>query len=113
MNEAIGMIETKGYTGSIEATGFRLSEDANRRVQIQFLIVNHSDADLGDLAGTVHLRTTESNDDLFSVPFKTTRLGPKESVEFKAIVSTTLRAYELPDWQFLRGTVEITSPAGM
>jgi hypothetical protein len=29
-------------------------------------------------------------------------LGPYESKEIKAPLSTRLRVYELPDWQFLR-----------
>jgi hypothetical protein len=97
----------------IEVTGFRLTEDANQRAQCQFLVVNHSAADIGDLAGTVTLRTTEAgpdDDPIAEFDFKTTRLGPYESIEFKTIVDTRLRAYELPDWQFLKASVKITSP---
>lgn len=94
----------------IEATGFRITEDNNKRLLLQFLIVNHSEADIGDLAGTVHVKTTESDDEIASVDFKTTGLGPYESIEFKAVMSTSMRAYEAPDWQFLRGVVEVTSP---
>jgi hypothetical protein len=100
----------------IEVTGFRVTEDAQKRLQIQFLVVNHSGADIGDLAGKIHLRTTDSKPgekSLASFDFKTTRLGPYESVEFKVITSTMLRAYELPDWQFLTADLEITSPADL
>ncbi|MCW5982383.1 MAG: zinc ribbon domain-containing protein [Bryobacteraceae bacterium] len=100
----------------IEVTGFRITEDARQRLQVQFLVVNHSAADLGDLAGIVHLRTTESKPGekpLASVEFKTTRLGPYESVEFRTTTTTGLRAYELPDWQFLTADVEITSPSDL
>ncbi len=97
----------------IEVTGFRLTEDAGRRAQCQFLVVNHSAADIGDLAGKVQLRTTEAGPDedpIAEFEFKTPKLGPYESVEFKTAVDTKLRAYELPDWQYLKATVEITSP---
>ncbi len=97
----------------IEVTGFRISEDANKRTQIQFLVVNHSPADIGNLAGKVRLRTIQSKPDdppISEFEFKTTRLGPYESVEFKTLIRTSLRAYELPDWQFLTADVEITSP---
>ncbi len=97
----------------VEVTGFRISEDANKRTQIQFLVVNHSPADIGDLAGTVRLRTTQSKPDdppISEFDFKTTRLGPYESIEFKTLIKTSLRAYELPDWQYLTADVEITSP---
>jgi len=97
----------------IEATGFRVTEDPNRRLQVRFLIVNHSAADFGDVAGTVHLGSTESDTTYASVDFRTTGLGPYESIEFNAILSTSIRAYEVPDWQFLRGDLEITYPSGM
>lgn len=93
----------------IEATGFRITEDERKRLNIRFLIVNHSPADIGDLAGKVHLKTTEGKP-IADFDFKTTRLGPYESVEFTVLVSTTLRAYEVPDWQFLKADLEITSP---
>jgi hypothetical protein len=98
----------------IEVTGFRITEDDKKRTQIQFLVVNHSAADIGDLAGVVRLRTTESKpgeDPFTTFEFKTTRLGPYESIDFKTMIRTNKRAYELPDWQFLRADVEITSPA--
>ena len=98
----------------IEATGFRITEDARKRTQIQFLVVNHSAADIGDLAGKIHLRsiTAEPDDPPISTfDFKTSRLGPYESVEFKVLTTTGLRAYELPDWQYLTAEVEITSPS--
>jgi hypothetical protein len=97
----------------IEATGFRITEDQNKRLLLQFLVVNHSEADIGDLTGKVRVKTVEGDKEIASVDFKTSRLGPWESVEFKAVMSTMLRAYEVPDWQFLKGEVEITSPANV
>ena len=97
----------------IEATGFRITETPEKRLQIQFLIVNHSGADIGDLKGTVHLKTIESDDVISSFEFNTTRLGPYESVEFKAIITGGMRAYEAPDWQFLKADVEVTSPSNL
>jgi len=97
----------------IEVTGFRISEDEKQRAQVQFLVVNHSAADISDLAGTVYLTTSESkpgDEPVLKFDFKTANLGPYESIEFKTVVHTKLRAYELPDWQFLRARVEITSP---
>jgi len=93
----------------IEATGFRITEDERKRMNVRFLLVNHSPADIGDLAGKVYLKTTEGKP-IADFDFKTTRLGPYESIEFTVVVSTTLRAYEVPDWQFLKADLEITSP---
>ena len=33
-----------------------------------------------------------------------------ESKEFTVVAKTNLRAYELPDWQFLKAKFTITSP---
>ena len=96
----------------IEATGFRITEGTDKRLQIQFLVVNHSGADIGDLEGEIHLKTTEG-DDISTFNFKTSNLAPYESIEFKAVMSTTMRAYEVPDWQFLRAELEITSPTDL
>jgi hypothetical protein len=42
------------------------------------------------------------------VNIKTPRLGAYESQELVSAINTNLRAYELPDWQFLRATFEVT-----
>jgi hypothetical protein len=41
---------------------------------------------------------------------KVAALGPYEAKEVETTVKSALRAYELPDWQFLRAEFEITSP---
>jgi hypothetical protein len=38
-------------------------------------------------------------------------LAPLEVKDVTAQANTTLRIYELPDWQFLRADFDITSPA--
>jgi hypothetical protein len=42
---------------------------------------------------------------------KVPSLGPHEIKDVTAQATTKLRLYELPDWQFLRGDFDITSPA--
>jgi len=97
----------------IEVTGFRILEDEQRRLQIQFLVVNHSPADIQDLAGKVRLRSSTGRPDeppVGTFEFHTSRLAPYASIEFKTLLQSKLRAYEIPDWQFLRAEVEIVSP---
>ena len=36
-------------------------------------------------------------------------IGPYESREVNATVKTSLKPYELPDWQMVRGNFELTS----
>lgn len=112
--EAPGAVKPHPLARHIEITGFRLSEDARRRASIQFLVVNHSGADLSGLEAEVELAAVDPKGERQSVgrfSFKAPRLGPYESREFKAPLQTDLRVYELPDWQFLRAEFRIISPA--
>lgn len=98
----------------IEITGFRINEDAKQKAQIRYLVVNHSQAEIGDLGATVTLKPATARPEdapIAMLTFKIPTLGALESKEMLAVVQTKLRAYELPDWQFLRAQFEITSPA--
>jgi hypothetical protein len=97
----------------IEVVGLRLIEEANRKPQVRFVIVNHSGAEISDLGANVNLwaRTAKSDEEAvgtfsFSVP----SLGPYEGKEMAAAFNTKLRVYELPDWQNLTAEIQITSP---
>ena len=88
----------------LEITGLRLTEDAKQKAFVQFVVVNHSAADLGELAATVQLKAAtgpHAQEPVGTFAFKT-KLGPYESRDLKAPLNTKLRVYELPDWQFLR-----------
>jgi hypothetical protein len=98
----------------IEVTGIRINEDAAQKAQVEFLVVNHSGADIADLGGTITLRPKGANPEhapLASFEFKIPSIGPYQSKELKTTVRSNMRAYELPDWQFLQADLEITSPA--
>ena len=97
----------------IEIVGLRLTEENNKKAQARFVVVNHSGAEIADLAAHVTLstRTAKSGDDpIGSFSFKIGSLGAYESKELNATVDTKLRVYELPDWQFLTQDIQITSP---
>ena len=98
----------------IEVTGFRINEKGPGKLQIRFAVVNHSDADIGNLQMTVNLRTTAAKPEDPPLATFTTRvegLGPAELKEAHAEVSTKLRAYELPDWQFLTSDFTVADSA--
>jgi hypothetical protein len=90
----------------IELTGLRLEEDTKQKPFVHFVVVNHSAADVGEVAGTVHLRavTKQDSEPIGTFKFKT-KLGPYESADLKEPLSTKLRVYELPDWQFLKAEI--------
>ena len=97
----------------IELVGFRINERSPGKLVVQFGVVNHSEADIGDVKLKVTITTTAAKPGeppLFSFPAQASALGPMEMKNVTVDVPTKLRAYELPDWQFLIGNFEITDP---
>jgi|SRR5579884_2968628 len=97
----------------LELAGFRLDEKGPGKLQIQFAVINHSDADIGDLGLQVNLRAKSakaSDPPLFSFPATVPDLGPEEVKQVTVTVPTKLRVYELPDWQFIVPDFTVTSP---
>lgn len=84
-----------------------------KKTEARFLIVNHSEAEINNLAGniTVWARTQRSEEDAVgTVTFKINDIGPNQSREVTAPLNTKLKIYELPDWQNVTTDVQITSP---
>jgi hypothetical protein len=97
----------------IELVGFRVTERSKGHLVVQFGVVNHSEADVGDVKMTVKVGTTAAkpgDPPLITFPAQVSRLGPSELKDVKVEVPTNLRVYELPDWQFLKADLEITAP---
>jgi hypothetical protein len=97
----------------VEVSGIRFVESSNHQTEARFVVVNHSDADITDLGGTVNIwgRTAKSEEEAAGTfSFKLASLKPNESKEAAAPLSTKLKPYELPDWQNLSAEVQITSP---
>jgi ABC-type glycerol-3-phosphate transport system substrate-binding protein len=98
----------------IELAGFRLTEAKPGQLDVKFVTVNHSEAELGELGLTIRLRTTAAkpgDPPIAEFQAKVPALRPLEISDVDAKVNTKLRIYELPDWQFLRAEFDITSPA--
>jgi len=99
---------------AVEVTGIRMVEDRNKKTEVLFVVVNHSAAPLTDLSGAVTLRpsTAQPGKELVGIfGFRNLSLGPFESRELRAPLNTTLRPYELPDWQFLRVELSLSLPS--
>src|SRR5262249_16433669 len=97
----------------IEGVGLRLTQTKAKKKERRFVGVNHSAAEIQDLAANVELqaRTSKAEDEpVGTFAFKIPLLGPYESKEMTALVNTKLKVYELPDWQNLQERLQITSP---
>ena len=95
------------YAKHIEVAGIRIVEE-NKKPVLKMLLVNHSGAELPDVAGKVELRATNAAPGAAAIgviEVSVPSLGPYESKELSAPLKTALRAYELPDWQFLRAAL--------
>ena len=102
------------YAKYIGLAGFHLAESKPRQLEVKFVAVNHSEADLGEMDVNVRLRTTAAKPEdppVAQFQVKVPALGSLEIHDVSAKVNTKLRIYELPDWQFMRAEFDITSPA--
>lgn len=98
----------------IELAGFRLTLEKAGQLKCEFSAINHSDADLPELGVHVRIVTTASkpgDPPVTEFDAKIPGLGPHEDHDVEAMAATQLKAYEFPDWQFLRADFDITSPA--
>jgi predicted component of type VI protein secretion system len=94
----------------IELVGIRVNEKSPGHLQVQFGVVNHSEADIGDVKLDVSLGTTAAkpgDPPLITFTSKVSALGPNEMKSVSVDVPTKLRVYELPDWQFLKADFQI------
>jgi hypothetical protein len=96
----------------VEVSGIRFVENAKKQTEARFVVVNHSGAEISNLAGTVNLmaRGDKQQTPVGQFSFSVPSLGPYESKDVTAPVNTTLKVYELPDWQFVSTQVQVTSP---
>ncbi len=98
----------------LEISGFRMSEKGAGKLDVKFAVINHSDADIGDLTMHIKLTTTAAKPEdppIAEFDAKVPAVGPQEVKDVTASATTKLRVYEMPDWQFIRAEAEITSPA--
>jgi len=96
----------------VEISGVRFTEDPKKKLDVKFILTNHSDADLTGLTGNVTIwgRTQKSEEDAVGTFSFNTNVGPGASQEVTAPLTTKLKIYELPDWQNVTTDLQITGP---
>ncbi|MCZ2150513.1 MAG: hypothetical protein LC126_22400 [Bryobacterales bacterium] len=101
------------FARNLEIAGLRVVESANRKLEVHLIVINHSAAELPELKLAVNLRPTTAapdSDPISTFTVKVPPLGAFESKDLKAEAVTKLRAYEFPDWQFLKADFQVVSP---
>jgi hypothetical protein len=96
----------------IEVSGVRFVENAKKKMEVKFVLVNHSPADIAGINGNVTIwgRTQKSEEEAAGTFTFSSSLGPYESKEMTAPLTTKLKPIELPDWQNISTDVQITTP---
>ena len=97
----------------LELGGFRLAEAGPGKLRVKFIAVNHSEADFSEITIKVRLLTSVSkpgDPPMAEFEAKVPPLAPLEIRDVNVVVDSKLRAYEFPDWQFLRAEFDITAP---
>lgn len=97
----------------LEITGLRLFEDGRKNVMLRYVVVNHSPADMSGVELRILLTTTaaaEQSPAIAEIIAKVGDIPAQGSKEMESRVQTKLRAYELPDWQFLATRFSVTAP---
>ncbi|HWF07974.1 MAG TPA: hypothetical protein VG297_05890 [Bryobacteraceae bacterium] len=96
----------------VEVVGVRMVDEKKKPVA-KFVVVNHSSAEIDDLAADVTLlaSTSKSDEDpVGTFSFKLGSIGPNESKDMTEPLKTKFKLYELPDWQNTTAEIQITSP---
>lgn len=97
----------------IEVAGVRFVLNARKNTEARFLVINHSDAEITDLAGNVIIwgkMVKAGEESVGTIPFKVHTLAPNDAKEVSAPLSSKLKIYELPDWQNVVTELRITAP---
>jgi hypothetical protein len=97
----------------LEVVGIRLGQDARKRPEATFIVVNHSNTELNDLNAqvTVWASTSRSEEDTVGTfNFKIDTIAPNKSKEMTAPFNTKLKIYEFPDWQNATAEIQIIQP---
>lgn len=93
----------------VEVAGVRVVSGANKRPQLQYIVVNHS---AGELSGlnihiAVHSADSPTGAPLFAVTSSIASLAANQSKEIRSDLDPSIKAASIPDWQSLRTDVLI------
>ncbi len=97
---------------NVEVVGIRLTQDAKKKPQAKFVVVNHGNTEVDEATANVTLWASTSRSEEDSVgtfTFKMESLAPNSAKEITVPLKTKLKIYELPDWQNLTAEVQIAA----
>jgi hypothetical protein len=93
----------------LEITGVRVVVDYGKKSQVQYVVVNHSPAEIADVMMNVTVRADNKSQPICTFAFKLSSLGPFESKDMSMPIEKPARGVDLPDWQQLRTEFQISA----
>jgi len=100
---------TNSLARYVEVTGVRFME-VNKKPQIHYLVVNHSNAPLNSMTVYVTLRASAAKPGqapIAKITFRSPALAAFEAKEMFSSIERAAPQVDLPDWQDLRADVEV------
>ncbi len=95
---------------SIEVSGFRMELNADKKPEVEYIVVNHSHARLSGLTVYVTLHALDAHvgqPPLCQFSFVTPDLGVNEAKQMSSVIEGARKAISLPDWEDLRAEVQV------
>lgn len=105
-----GQASAHSFAKYIEVTGVRLLEKPDKTLAARFVVVNHAAAELSGFRLRVTLEAAKAapGEAVIAVLDAAPGTLPPNGIrDMEAPLTTHLKMYELPDWQFIRTRVEI------
>lgn len=101
-----GAVPTEASDRTVEVTALRVLGGPRFGWQLQYIVVNHSATDLGNLNLRIVVRSTNSRAPLFTVSAVVTELAAYSSREMTSEIQD-VRATDLPEWDRLKAEVQV------
>ena len=97
---------------SIEIVGIRWTTQ-DKKPAVKFVVVNHANSEIAGLEGTVTIfagTSKTAKDAVGTVSFRVKSIAAFGSQDVTQPIDTSLKPYELPDWQVVTTQTQITAP---
>ncbi len=110
--KAVAKASDHPYSKVVEVAGLRVAESASQKLDIRMVVINHAAGELQEFKMQVDLNVTNAKPGAAPLASFTVKVAPIPALgmrDVRATAPTQLRAYEFPDWQFLRADFTLLS----
>lgn len=101
------------YSKVVEVAGLRVAESADKKLDVRMVVINHAAGELQEFKLKVDLVLTNAKPGSAPIASFTVKVPPIPALgmrDVRTAAATQLRAYEFPDWQFLKAEFTLLAP---